>query len=30
MLLSYPDLVKRMEAEGKPPIILDIFQEVDA
>jgi hypothetical protein len=30
MLFSYPGLIKRMEEEGKPPIILDIFQEVDA
>jgi hypothetical protein len=28
MLLSYPDLVKRLESQGKPPIILDILQEV--
>jgi hypothetical protein len=28
MLLSYPTLVKRLEEEGKPPILLDIVQEV--
>jgi hypothetical protein len=28
MLLSYPTLLKRLEDQGKPPIILDIVQEV--
>lgn len=27
MLLSYPTLIKRLEKEGKPPILLDILQE---
>jgi hypothetical protein len=27
MLLSYPTLIKRLEAKGKPPILLDILQE---
>ena len=27
MLLSYPDLIARLEKEGKPPILLDILQE---
>jgi hypothetical protein len=30
MLLSYPTLVKRLEDQGKPPILLDIVQEVNA
>lgn len=28
MLLSYPTLIKRLEKEGKAPIILDLVQEV--
>jgi len=28
MLLGFPDLIKRLEGEGKAPIILDILQEV--
>jgi hypothetical protein len=28
MLLGYPILKKRLEAEGKPVILLDILQEV--
>jgi hypothetical protein len=27
MLLSYPELIKRLEKQGKPPILLDILQE---
>lgn len=27
MLLSYPELIGRLEAQGKPPILLDILQE---
>jgi hypothetical protein len=30
MLLSYPSLIKRLEKEGKPPILLDILQEAGA
>jgi hypothetical protein len=29
MLLSYPEMLKRLETEGKPPILLDILQEVN-
>lgn len=28
MLLGYPSLKKRLEAEGKPVIITDLLQEV--
>lgn len=28
MLLSFPTLIKRLEKDGKPPIILDLIQEV--
>jgi hypothetical protein len=28
MLLGFPDLIERLEGEGKPPIILDLLQEV--
>jgi hypothetical protein len=27
MLLAYPELIERLGAEGKPPILLDILQE---
>jgi len=27
MLLGYPELIKRLEGQGKPPILLDILQE---
>ena len=30
LLLGYPDLKSRLEGEGKPVIILDILQEVNA
>lgn len=29
MLLSYPTLISRLEKENKPPILLDILQEVN-
>jgi hypothetical protein len=29
MLIGYADLQKRLEKEGKPPIILDTLQEVN-
>lgn len=27
MLRGYPEALKRLEADGKPPILLDILQE---
>jgi len=30
MLIGYPELHARLEAEGKPPVVLDILQEVQA
>ena len=29
MIVGYPDLLSRLSADGKPPIILDILQEVN-
>lgn len=29
MIIGYPELKSRLEAQGKPPVILDILQEVN-
>jgi hypothetical protein len=29
MIIGYPQLRSRLESVGKPPILLDILQEVD-
>jgi hypothetical protein len=30
MLLGYPNMIDRLRAAGKPPILLDILQETGA